>query len=92
MLDCYDTYHLFVIQTPQRDSLKKYLKTKNIHTSIHYPIPIHLQPCAMHLGYKVGDFPNVENQSKQILSLPMHNGLLLEEVEWVAETTAGFFQ
>ena len=92
MPDCYDAYHLFVIQTPLRDALKEYLKTKKIQTSIHYSIPIHLQPCATYLGYKTGDFPNVENQSQQILSMPMHNGLLREEVEWVAETSAGFFQ
>jgi dTDP-4-amino-4,6-dideoxygalactose transaminase len=91
MSDCYDTYHLFVIQTPQREALKEYLKTNEIETSIHYPVPIHLQPCATHLGYKTGDFPNIEQQSQQILSMPMHNGLSTEEVVWVANTIIEFF-
>jgi len=92
MPGCYDVYHLFVIQTPQRDGLKEYLKTNEIQTSVHYPVPIHLQPCAEYLGYKTGDFPNVESQSHQVLSMPMHNGLTQEEVEWVAEASANFFQ
>jgi len=92
MADCYDTYHLFVIQTPQRNKLKEYLKEKGIQTSIHYPIPIHLQPCAEYLGYNIGDFPNVERQSQEILSLPIHNGLSKMEIEWVTDTTSSFFQ
>ena len=90
--DCYDVYHLFVIQTPQRNALKNYLEAEGIQTEIHYPVPIYLQPCAKYLGYKPGDFPVVEAQCQQILSLPMHNGLLKAEVEWVANTIVGFFQ
>ena len=89
---CYDTYHLFVIQTPQRDHLKSFLDKQGIQTSIHYPVPIHLQPCAKYLGYRPGSFVNVEQQSKQILSLPIHNGLLESEVEWVADSIVDFFK
>ena len=48
----FNTYHTFVIQVERRDQLKKYLEKYNIDTSIHYPIPIHLQPAAKKLGYK----------------------------------------
>ena len=36
-------HHLFVITTDNRKDLIKYLKDKNIHTGIHYPVPCHLQ-------------------------------------------------
>ena len=65
-------YHRYVIQHPNRDKLKNYLKNYNIETKINYPIPLHLQPAAKDLGYKTGDLPNVENQSKLILSLPIY--------------------
>ena len=89
---CYDTFHLFVIQTPKRDSLKSFLEKKGIQTSIHYPVPIHLQPCAEYLGYQPGSFINVERQSKRILSLPIHNGLSNSDVERVAESILYFFK
>ena len=45
-------YHLFVIATPQRDSLSAYLKERGIQTLVHYPTPIHRQPAFASLGYR----------------------------------------
>ncbi len=75
----YNTYHTFVVQTEHRDKLKEYLFSNGIDTAIHYPIPIHLQPASKKLGYKDGDFPINEKQSKQILTLPINQ--FLSEVE-----------
>ena len=36
-------YHLYVIRTGQRDSLRTFLRDRGIQTLIHYPVPIHLQ-------------------------------------------------
>jgi len=71
----YNVYHTFVVQTKYRDELKEYLSQNEIDTAIHYPIPIHLQPAAKKLGYKVGDFPVTERQSKEILTLPVNQYL-----------------
>jgi len=89
--DCYDINHLFVIQTRQRDELQEFLRKKGIRSAIHYPIPIHLQPCARSLGYQQGDFPNVERQSRYILSLPIHGALSEQDIECVADTILEFF-
>lgn len=88
---CFDVYHLFVIQTAKRDELKEHLYRNGIQTGIHYPTPIHMQPCSRHLGYKKGDFPNAEEQSRQILSLPIHNGLSDNDIEYVADKIIEFF-
>jgi dTDP-4-amino-4,6-dideoxygalactose transaminase len=40
----FNTYHTFVVQVGFRNKLRKYLLDKGIGTSIHYPVPIHLQP------------------------------------------------
>lgn len=87
----FNTWHTFVIQTNRRDDLKDYLLDHNIETSIHYPIPIHLQPAAKKLGYKQGDFPNVEEQAKNILSLPIHQYLDSDEIEYVATLINKYF-
>ena len=87
----FNTYHTFVIQVEKRDQLKSYLKKKGIGTSIHYPIPIHLQPASRSLGYKRGDFPITEGQSKKILSLPIHQDLKKSEILHISRTIADFF-
>lgn len=75
-------YHLYVIQTRDRDSLGKYLKEQGIITGIHYPVPVHKQPCM-----ESGDvrLPVTEEFVDQILSLPMHPKLKNEQIEYVVE-------
>ena len=71
----FNTYHTFVIQCEKRDELQEHLIERGIETAIHYPVPIHLQPAALSLGARKGDFPVTENQSERILSLPIHQYL-----------------
>ena len=80
----YNSYHTFVIQVDKRDQLKKYLQKNNIMTSIHYPIPIHLQPAAKFLGYKKFSFLNAENQARRILSLPINQYLTDKEIKRIS--------
>lgn len=83
-------YHLYVIRSDRRDELKEWLTGKKIGTSIHYPIPIHLQPAYLDLGYKKGDFPVTEHIAQEILSLPMYAELQAESVNKVAEAIKEF--
>ena len=83
-------YHLFTIETPQRDALQKYLAGKGIHTAIHYPIPLHLQPLYRSLG--PGPLPSSERAARQVLSLPLFPGLRTDEQDEVAAAIAAFFR
>lgn len=73
------TWHQFVIHTSKRDELQKYLADREIGTLIHYPIPPHLSEAYSYLGKIVGDYPIAEKYSKEVLSLPMYNGITDEE-------------
>ena len=84
------SYHLFVIQTDDRDALRTHLAHRGISTKVHYPTPIHLQPAARHLGYRVGSLPQTERQAKRILSLPIHQFLEPSEIEYVAQQISAF--
>jgi dTDP-4-amino-4,6-dideoxygalactose transaminase len=65
-------YHLFVVRSAQRDALMQYLKSRDIQTLIHYPIPIHHQePCLAALKDPMG-LTQTEQHSAQCLSLPCH--------------------
>lgn len=85
-------YHNFVIMVPQRSQLQEFLMENGIETKIHYPIPIHLQKPARAMGFKEGDFPVAEAQSKKILSLPIYPELTNTEVELVISTIRRFYQ
>jgi dTDP-4-amino-4,6-dideoxygalactose transaminase len=76
-------YHLFVIQTPQRDTLRERLRQAGIGTGIHYPIPAHLQPAYRDLGGRPGQLPITERLAGEVLSLPLYPELTEAEVEQV---------
>jgi len=78
--DSKHVYHLYVVRVNDRDELKRKLKTNNISTGIHYPIPLHLQPAYYYLDYENGDFPVSEIVSEEILSLPMWPELHIDEL------------
>ncbi|MBF0324287.1 MAG: DegT/DnrJ/EryC1/StrS family aminotransferase [Alphaproteobacteria bacterium] len=81
----FNTFHLFVIQADDRDGLRSFLAEQGIATAIHYPIPIHLQPAAAGLGYGPGTFPECERQAARILSLPIHQFLTPEDIDFVCD-------
>ena len=85
------SYYMYVIRTPKRDKLKKFLEEKGIGCGIHYPIPLHLQPAYSHLGYKKGDFPVAEKLSKEILSIPVYPELTTEQMNYIVESIKEFF-
>ena len=89
--DEYSVYHTFVIQAQRRDDLQEFLAERGIETKIHYPVPIHLQPAATSLGYCPGSFPVCEGQCRTILSLPVHIGLVSEQLEFVTESIRDFY-
>ena len=83
-------WHLYVIRSEHRDTLREHLVSKGISASIHYPIPVHLQPAYKDLGYKRGNFPVTEGHASRILSLPMYAELTSEQVQLTAETIREF--
>jgi dTDP-4-amino-4,6-dideoxygalactose transaminase len=85
-------YHLYVIRTENRDKLREELKSNNITTGIHYPIPLHLQPAYNYLGYKEGDFPVTEKASQEILSLPMFAELSEKQIMEICYWVKNFYK
>ncbi len=85
-------YHLFVIQTKDRDKLQKFLNENEVSTGLHYPIPLHLQKCFEHLGYKKGDFPETEKLADECLSLPMFPDLTDEQIEFACGKIIEFYK
>ena len=74
-------YHQYVIRTAARDWVQAALAERGIGTGVHYPIPVHLQPACVDLGYRRGDLPVTERLAQDILSLPMYPELTEEQIQ-----------
>lgn len=85
-------FHLYMVMAKDRDRLLSFLIQNGIEVKVHYPIPLHLQRCSAHLGYKEGDFPITESQAKSIITLPVHQHLKEEEVEYIIYKIKEFYK
>jgi dTDP-4-amino-4,6-dideoxygalactose transaminase len=84
-------FHQYVIRAHRRDELREFLIARQIGCEIYYPIPLHLQPCFVYLGYREGDFPEAERAAKEVLALPMFPELREDEQRWVVASIAEFY-
>lgn len=84
-------FHTYVIQTECRNEMQRFLEENGVGTKIHYPIPIHLQKASKFLNYSREDFPVCERVTSQMLSLPIHQDLTVEDKVYVVETIKKFF-
>jgi dTDP-3-amino-3,4,6-trideoxy-alpha-D-glucose transaminase len=80
----YHVYHLYVIQTQERNNVMEALMQRGVGTLIHYPVPVHRQAAYLDLGYPEGSLPITEMIAQNILSLPLYWGLSSEDIQTVA--------
>lgn len=91
--DVAHVYHQYVIRVSDRDSLQQFLREHQIGTGIHYPVPVHHQPAYQsRLSNDYRRLPTTEQYSQEILSLPMHPYLTVEEVQRVVERVMDWCQ
>jgi len=85
-------YHQYVIRSKKRDALREFLRSENIRTLIHYPVPVHKQP-AYHNRLRCADsMKNTEEAVREILSLPIFPELSVEQAQKVAELIASWMK
>jgi dTDP-3-amino-3,4,6-trideoxy-alpha-D-glucose transaminase len=84
-------YHLFIVETSYRDTLRGHLTERGIQTGIHYPKPIHLHEAYGDLALEVGSFPVAERLARESLSLPMFPELTPDQVDVVTGAIRDFF-
>lgn len=85
-------YHLYQLYVERRDDLLAHLVGRGIEAKVHYPIPLHLQEAAAGLGYKRGDFPEAERQAARIITLPVHQHLQQEQLEYTVDAIRAFYR
>lgn len=83
-------YHIYAIRTDHRDELIDFLKARDIHCAIHYPVPIHLQEAYSQMNLGEGSFPVAEKCAKEIVSLPMFPELTTAQITAVCTAIEDF--
>ena len=89
-----EVFHLYEFRVKNkkiRTQLVNYLIKNGIDAKIHYPIPMHLQPASKIYGYKKGDFPVAESISDTTISLPVHEFLSLEQINFIIKKIKQFY-
>ena len=76
-------YHLYVVQTPERDRVAAALRRAGIGCASYYSRPLHLQPALAFLGYRRGSLPETERAAAENLALPLWAGITPAEQERV---------
>ena len=85
-------FHLYVVETPKRDAMLKFLNDSGIDAKCHYPIAIHQQqgfPWGKDADQNV-KLPNAEANAAQCVSLPMFPELQQDEIDYTIEKCVEF--
>src|SRR6059036_917253 len=85
-------FHQYTLRVERRDELQAHLKSRGIGSAVYYPVPLHLQPCFGHLGYRPGRLPESERASREVLSLPVYPELSRDQLDYVIDAIRGFYR
>lgn len=79
-------YHMYILQSENREAILEKLKEKGVATGVYYPVPLHLQKVYKNLGYKEGDMPVAEYLSHRTFAIPVYPELNDEQVNYIIDS------
>jgi dTDP-3-amino-3,4,6-trideoxy-alpha-D-glucose transaminase len=83
-------YHLFVVRSDRRDSLRDHLHAHGVSTAVHYPFPIHRTEAYAPLELGPGSLPVAERLAEEICTLPLFPTMSDGEVRQIVDAVQGF--
>lgn len=89
----YHSYLHFPVRTDRRDELAEFLRDRGVEAHFIYPVPVHRQRLhADHVAVPPGGLPISERLTAEILTLTVRPGLSSDDVDYVCDQVAAFFQ
>lgn len=85
----YHAFYILLNSEQECDEFRVYLNENGISAYIGY-VPLHSSKVGLSLGNKVDDLPITEALSKQILRLPFHNNLSVEDIKYIGSKVAEY--
>ena len=86
-----ETFALYMCLVKNRDKLIKYLIKNKIEAKIHYPIPLNKQKASRYLKLNQKEYKVANEQSKSIITLPIHQYLSKKQVNFIAQKINNFY-
>jgi len=83
-------YHLYVIQSRDREKLREFLSARNIGNGVYYPVTLPGLEIFESLGHQKGEFPVGEELCRRVLALPMFPQMTAAEVDTVISSVLEF--
>ena len=85
-------YHQYVLETSDRDALRKFLSDKGVGTGSYYPLPLH-----HHLAWKNRNLPayflpEAERYSRENIAIPVFAELTDDEVDYIIAAVREYFR
>ena len=77
----------YTVKVDDRELMQQKLKTHDVPTAVHYPVPLNLQPAYRHLCC-TDCTPNASELAARVMSLPMSADLELAEQQLIVEAIA----
>lgn len=88
--NCNVSYYVFPVFTERREELLAYLRNKDIHLQIHYNYNLH---CLPQFGnHEIGTLPITEKHNREVLSLPMHPSISIDDAKVICKNIIEFFE
>ena len=87
-----ETFALYMCLAKKRNKLLKYLIKNNIEAKIHYPVPLNKQKAAKNLKLNQKDFMISNEQSKKLITLPIHQYLNSKHLDYMAKKIKDFYK
>ena len=87
-----ETFALYMCLVKNRDKLLNYLIKNKIEAKIHYPIPLNKQKAARNLKLNQKDFIIANEQSKKLITLPIHQYLTKKQISFMFKKIKQFYQ
>jgi dTDP-4-amino-4,6-dideoxygalactose transaminase len=86
-----ETFSLYMLLVSDRDSLIQYLIDNGVEAKIHYPVPLHLQPASINIGFNTRVLKKAEKQADELITIPIHQYLDSTHMEIVSELIHKFY-
>jgi len=79
-------YHIFSLLTEKRDEVLSFLRKKNIHATVHYPVALPFLEAYKQYGFFKNDFPVSFHVASNVISLPMYPELSSHEIDYIVSS------
>ena len=87
-----ESFALYMILAEKRDELLAYLHKRKIEAKVHYPIPLNKQKASKIYNYNQKDFITANQQAKKLITLPIHQYLRNNQLDFMIKSIKNFYR